>query len=689
MKSKKDIESLDELKSIPETFNFPESENQKGLLNENFVFKFEENEKQTGNDINPYLDDEDNKKDDPELRKEDEDSNKKKELNRLKNKNDNLKVSSTRNTISAIAASTAVAVVLVVGGSIAISQGLNRPSICEFDTVTSTENSIDFALALGNDRLKIDSGEENDECELMVELLCPSQKDFVREVEISNFGIFEGRFSNLEADTEYTLNVYQDVFLLGNKEYLMPESYSISTSGALESTIAFYKEETPLGDYVYYAEVFIDKLPDYLNYQVRLGEKFSGDDADDSNSYEWMYEAQYDVETFGKQLFTASQLDEDFEYFAAFIGINEGDIEQNEDIILSTTVKFSDIVSTPVAVVDDIYISRYIETTKNVTSYKGYVSYTNTLPDGQYQIVIKDIDSEETVTEVRLRETIANATLDLELNFGTYSEYGTYNVIFGYYDTTSPSQSELIELISKEIDFDEICTHEWIDTKPVFNGVTFTSYAGFNNRGDLTYAIDYSDPNGYWSNFTFEFFYSEEPDVIAETSIYQFYLEGRGAEALSLSYEGKEMYFSSVDRYNLTVTSTENGTEETITLCSEEEFSYDDIPTINPSGCTKIKFESEAGTSSSMDDPMNVTIYAADDSDLADRYESYVVKFTNQSDETDTFELEFSELNVNQISTYTLNDVNNKTYLITTYGYTSGSTNRSTIYIDTIDIAYI
>ncbi len=61
MSSKKGFESFNESTNVSEIFDFPESRNQSQLLNENFVFNFEENGAQTGLDYNdPYLGLEDN-----------------------------------------------------------------------------------------------------------------------------------------------------------------------------------------------------------------------------------------------------------------------------------------------------------------------------------------------------------------------------------------------------------------------------------------------------------------------------------------------------------------------------------------------------------------------------------------------------------------------------------------------------
>ena len=61
MANKKGFESFEQSSKVPETFYFPESENQKQILTSDYVFKFEDNIKQTGLDDNiDFLGDEEN-----------------------------------------------------------------------------------------------------------------------------------------------------------------------------------------------------------------------------------------------------------------------------------------------------------------------------------------------------------------------------------------------------------------------------------------------------------------------------------------------------------------------------------------------------------------------------------------------------------------------------------------------------
>ena len=137
--------------------------------------------------------------------------------------------STAGSTVTSVIAATTTAVVVVVGGGALIySQTFTRPAICEMKAYTE-ENAIHYSLLVGDDKEKLFSGEEKGECNLIVELVCEKYETPMTE-EITEYGIHDGAFKDLEYDTEYTLGVYMMEFMDINKAYLIePTTYYISS----------------------------------------------------------------------------------------------------------------------------------------------------------------------------------------------------------------------------------------------------------------------------------------------------------------------------------------------------------------------------------------------------------------------------------------------------------------------------
>lgn len=144
-------------------------------------------------------------------------------------------VASAVGTVAAVATS---AVVLVVGGSLAVyGQTLEKPQIVEFESLSSTENTIKFTLLVGNDRNSLDSKEQED-ASIIVELTCEGYSDFQQEIQFNKYGRLENEFSELLPSTEYTINVLQISLMDLNKDYLI-EPIKISTIGNVIAPVSF------------------------------------------------------------------------------------------------------------------------------------------------------------------------------------------------------------------------------------------------------------------------------------------------------------------------------------------------------------------------------------------------------------------------------------------------------------------
>ena len=121
-------------------------------------------------------------------------------------------------TVAAVATS---AVVLVVGGTLAVyGQTIERPNICEFEELEATSNSISFTLLVGNDAEKLED-EKQEDAVIEVNLACESYLEFHQDVSFSQYGRLEGAFGDLKPDTEYTLNVVQRSLLDLNNDILL------------------------------------------------------------------------------------------------------------------------------------------------------------------------------------------------------------------------------------------------------------------------------------------------------------------------------------------------------------------------------------------------------------------------------------------------------------------------------------
>ena len=217
MRSERQFGEINHSSRAKENFNFAKEENNP-RLNENFVYRHEENRigggsNNTGHEYNDV-------------------SHIHKTNGSGINQNDIAKAtSSSTSAVSTVATVATTAVVVVVGGSLVVfGQNIEKPSICQFDELYAVDNTIRYSLALGNNIERINSGEETDECDIIIELTCESYSDFLETKEIKNFGRIESEFTDLEYSTEYTLNVYQNALMDIEKQSLLEEAIKITTA---------------------------------------------------------------------------------------------------------------------------------------------------------------------------------------------------------------------------------------------------------------------------------------------------------------------------------------------------------------------------------------------------------------------------------------------------------------------------
>ena len=113
--------------------------------------------------------------------------------------------------VTTTAAVVTTAVVVVVGIDLVTTELVDElPQICEISEVVSTSETISFILNIGNDEDEAYAEEPGAECNLVVELTCEKYDD-VQELPVRNFGTFEGEFTGLREETDYSINVPRDI----------------------------------------------------------------------------------------------------------------------------------------------------------------------------------------------------------------------------------------------------------------------------------------------------------------------------------------------------------------------------------------------------------------------------------------------------------------------------------------------
>ena len=520
MAGKKDFESFDERK-IPETFSFSESENTKQFLSEDFVFKFEDNPKQTGIDSNDFdlgVEDNETKKaadDNFDEIKDAASNSSSSESSEASSSSSSSSTSSSGSssgsaassssgaasssaaagasgTIATVAATVTSAVVLVVGGGLAIGQTLERPSICNLSDVVVVENKVSFSLGVGNSQEEIDN-DNGSECDIRVELTCPGNADFLQEVKTDHFGKVSGEFIELEYDTEYLLDVRQHVFLSTDSESLLDNPISVRTAKkevdptpVIEDSITIYKEEDLLGSAYYSAEVTYGKeMPAYESYALRFTEQSTAQGAYGYGdlSSDPVYSV-YDVKAMGKQSLNLYGVQlTGSNYSVALVGYTA---DGNEVDIFSKTISSSSFVSSLITPTGNtLYMQKVIDLTYGEQSYNAYVYYTGDTSSFEwYRASIFDIDTGEEVNSSSIE--VVNQKTPFFID-GDIDDSKTYKITISGFNESQEETEETV-LFSQNINFETLP----IVTvgEPIQQSVVV--YADVDPMGGEYYSIDVS-----------------------------------------------------------------------------------------------------------------------------------------------------------------------------------------------------
>ncbi|MCR5184717.1 MAG: Ig-like domain-containing protein [Bacilli bacterium] len=270
-KKKSELEYNSSNSNISESFDFNVEASARGL-GEDFVFKFEDNKVTATNDVGLTGTEENDETASNASAKQQtvDDNNQQKNRN---NNNDNSNADTTSETeaaadssaasssgsasssastsasssassaassstagasistaVGTVAVAATTAVVLVVGGSLAVyGQTIERPKIVEFEQLEADKNTIQFTLLVGNDYAAINSeSTEQEECSISVELTCATYLDFKQSADFKSFGRLSSTFSDLIPETEYTLSVIQTSLMDLDNQFLM-DPIKIST----------------------------------------------------------------------------------------------------------------------------------------------------------------------------------------------------------------------------------------------------------------------------------------------------------------------------------------------------------------------------------------------------------------------------------------------------------------------------
>ena len=127
-------------------------------------------------------------------------------------------------------------VVVVGGGIVVYGQTYSKPQVVQMENISATKDTISFSLLIGDDLEKINSGEEDTECNVTVELTCETYENFKQELAVEKYGRFDSQFVELTPETEYTINVYQHQLVDIDYDYLMDPIKFSTTKG--ETVIA-------------------------------------------------------------------------------------------------------------------------------------------------------------------------------------------------------------------------------------------------------------------------------------------------------------------------------------------------------------------------------------------------------------------------------------------------------------------
>ena len=570
MKDKKEFESFEESKSSFEVFSFSEKNNEKQFLNENFVFKAEDNNEQLGSDSK-------NEKQFGEESNSNQESNKKVEKQEFK-KEDAEKFSKSQtasstsgvsSTVATVASTATAAVVLVVGGSIAVGQTFEKPIFCELNNVEIVENTINYTLNIGNseeEKILLEGGEE---CDVIVELLCPAKPEFLLENQVKNYGEISASFSDLEYDQTYSINVYQNNLLSLNKEYLLEEAYTVTIGQEMVNYFSFDAELDAFGVPTYYVTLTINDdsiLGKHEEYYLQIDPSYDPRDQEIGRHYlqEPITERQsiYFDDLFGGV------------HTIALVGVNYQTQDYVEDILFFQDYDFDSIPSTRTVLENDyIYVLRESLGYTNV-----YYAYINTdrqfTQDDQLQVSIvqRDGDIDQEVT------TFTPNALNEPVQFdwpddNDYSEWGGYYYRLELLDNSGPEIQATL-LFENLVDMGAIPTRN----KNYVGYVWFNFYQTYYSQAPILYVslswnVD-QDFEKYYENLVLTLYNETSGETVVSEIVYNSTVQMFECPGVT------NVSQQSTDYFNITIEADviATGQTEVVYVAKDSEALFDKVP---------------------------------------------------------------------------------------------------------------
>ena len=620
------FEDYNQKGSIKESLNIKKEENN-SPFSDSFVFKKEENKItwtneycSDGKEVNSNLTKLNNGQEEkqPELDQEKLQSS----------------VSSTTAKIGTAVTTTAAvvttAVVAVVGIDLVTTELVDElPQICEISEVVTTSETISFVLNIGNDEDEAYAEEPGAECNLVVELTCEKYDD-VQELPVKNFGTFEGEFTGLREETNYSINVYQPSFLYLERRYLMVDSYSASTEKGFRNNISLEIETDPLGTDIYYSTIdYKDTLGIHL-YDFCL-HIYNDDPSASSGNLEMMGFANLNSEDpYSRQRVQWSNLHgvnaapyfalmattDDEEYIATHVNNNtSGRPEDERDIILySQQINIEELPRPQMRVSENrIFVQRIQEESPSAYYHRFY--FATPEAEGSYDELTMSITNTRDESNVSSSMHTAGTTkamntpLDMDLNFGSSGEYETFRIELkglshlqadvdewnATHENPSSGPATVeggvnVTICTETINFDNIET-VIIPFEPQASITGFLTASSYFSESDLYVGIAKNDPGYHIQSMSIkinEQEYELEPYYgdLMENSVDEYYLV-KGASALCNGVGNADVVLYGVSDYQMTY----NRTQKVVLEETEEDFS--DLEQIYYIGCLWLDYVSD------------------------------------------------------------------------------------------------
>ena len=687
------FEDYNQKGSIKESLNIKKEENN-SPFSDSFVFKKEENKItwtneycSDGKEVNSNLTKLNNGQEEkqPELDQEKLQSS----------------VSSTTAKIGTAVTTTAAvvttAVVAVVGIDLVTTELVDElPQICEISEVVTTSETISFVLNIGNDEDEAYAEEPGAECNLVVELTCEKYDD-VQELPVKNFGTFEGEFTGLREETNYSINVYQPSFLYLERRYLMVDSYSASTEKGFRNNISLEIETDPLGTDIYYSTIdYKDTLGIHL-YDFRL-HVYNDDPSANSENIEMMGFASLDsADPYSRQklqwsyfhgvnaapYFALMATTDDEEYIATHVNNNtSGRPEDERDIILySQQINIEELPRPQMRVSENrIFVQRIQEESPSTYYHRFY--FATPEAEGSYDELTLSITNTRDESNVSSSMHTAGTTkamntpLDMDLNFGSSGEYETFRIELkgvshlqadvdewnATHENPSSGPATVeggvnVTICTETINFDTIET-VIIPFEPQASITGFLTASSYFSESDLYVGIAKNDPGYHIQSMSIkinEQEYELEPYYgdLMENSVDEYYLV-KGASALCNGVGNADVVLYGVSDYQMTY----NRTQKVVLEETEEDFS--DLEQIYYIGCLWLDYVSD-GTGYTLNAMVN---YGGTD------YSYFYIVISNLDGSVLTIGDEEASFNVSQGNTTTSTNIPElfDRYEVTTYG---------------------